>query len=354
MHDTRIMLTDRSRTRRQLGAVTIDILSRLPAMMIAGTSANQAREICETARSAILACGGDIPRKRIVATISPADIGAPCPAFGVAVAILGATSPLPEGQLSAVYHGELGLDGKIRPFPGVMDAAIHARDAGLPLVTDPESAARVAAVIPGVHVLAVQSLGDLSARTIRASVADLATVTSGGWRLAPAKIGTLIPAPRDADPRVAAALATMRPGGVVAFIGATPGKVAMVRHLARQAAPTLDAILAHDRAGLADIPRHAPVRAPHHTIGQAGAVGECALANGGWIVLDDLQHFQLAALWSALHHRGTARLVLAGSGPRARKLATSVHATVVDLGTDDDDWFSDDEPTERIARPVSP
>lgn len=329
-----------------LARVAVDILRRLPGVVIVGLPAASVRETADTARAAMESSGVAWPRARVVVTIEPADATRVRSAALAICAAVADTADAEPGRFGAVYHGHLRLDGTIQAMPGVLDAAILARDSGIPLVCGMDDAATVAAVLAGVDVLAIRSLTDLVDRVSRADVATLATVTSGGWPVAPDVISTFMTTPRNLDPRALATLRALQPGQAVAFISDDQPIRGAVFALAAEQAPTMAAILAHDRAGL-PVPRHAPVRAPHETIQIAGMIGEVGLADGGWIVLDPVDSFRRATV-DVLRGAPPTRIVLHASAPSVRlvNIARDVGATVIDLR----DVDQDDEPTERIER----
>ena len=57
--------------------------------------------------------------------------------------------------------GELGLDGTLRPVPGVLPMAVMARDKGIRNVVLPAANAREAAVVEGVDVYPVRTLTEV-------------------------------------------------------------------------------------------------------------------------------------------------------------------------------------------------
>ena len=69
------------------------------------------------------------------------------------LALLGAYGALHIKDLTNfLLVGELGLDGTLRPVPGVLPMAVMARDKGIRNVVLPAANAREAAVVEGVDV----------------------------------------------------------------------------------------------------------------------------------------------------------------------------------------------------------
>ena len=79
------------------------------------------------------AIGLALPPKRIIVNLSPADLPKEGSHFDlpIALALLGAMGVVDAETLADyVAVGELGLDGRIAPAPGVLLAALHASELG--------------------------------------------------------------------------------------------------------------------------------------------------------------------------------------------------------------------------------
>ncbi|HXL16203.1 MAG TPA: magnesium chelatase domain-containing protein, partial [Streptosporangiaceae bacterium] len=80
------------------------------------------------------------------------------------MAILAASGTLPAAGLDdLVLIGELGLDGRIRPVPGVLPAAAAAAAAGFGAVAVAAENAAEAALVPELRVIAAPSLAAFTA-----------------------------------------------------------------------------------------------------------------------------------------------------------------------------------------------
>jgi magnesium chelatase family protein len=128
-------------------------------------SINEARDRC---RAAVSNSGFAWPtHRRTTILLSPADLPKSGPHFdlAIAVAVLAASDPkLPQGRLRrSVMVGELTLDGRLRCVPGVLPMTMAAASQGLDTVFVPEPQADEAAMVPGVSVFGIRSLGQLVA-----------------------------------------------------------------------------------------------------------------------------------------------------------------------------------------------
>src|ERR1700712_4446627 len=92
------------------------------------------RESRDRVRAAIKNSGFDLPPTRITINLAPADLKKEGSGFDlpIAIGLLGAYGALHIKDLTNfLLVGELGLDGTLRPVPGVLPMAVMARDKGI-------------------------------------------------------------------------------------------------------------------------------------------------------------------------------------------------------------------------------
>ena len=127
--------------------VQVQLAAGLPAFIIVGLPDKAVAESRERVRAALSAIGLALPPKRITVNLSPADLPKEGSHFDLPIALgllaaLGAADR--ESLADYVVVGELSLDGRIAPSPGVLLAALHASslDKGLicPAVQGAEAA----------------------------------------------------------------------------------------------------------------------------------------------------------------------------------------------------------------------
>ncbi len=149
--------------------VQADLSDGLIAMALVGrpdASITEARDRC---RAAVTNSGFTWPtHRRTTVLLSPADLPKSGPHFDLAIAVAvlaaAADSKLPRDQLRrSAMLGELTLDGRLRCVPGVLPMTMAAAARGLDTVYVPEPQAGEAAMVPGVSVFGVRSLGQLVA-----------------------------------------------------------------------------------------------------------------------------------------------------------------------------------------------
>jgi magnesium chelatase family protein len=127
--------------------VQCQVSTGLGAFIVVGLPDKAVRESTERVRAAISSMGLSLPPKRITVNLSPADLPKEGSHFDlpIALALLGVMGVVDSETLASyLVVGELTLDGRIEPCPGVLLAALHAseRDLGLvcPAAQGPEAA----------------------------------------------------------------------------------------------------------------------------------------------------------------------------------------------------------------------
>jgi magnesium chelatase family protein len=288
--------------------VEVDVHRGLPAFSVVGLPDTAVREARERVRAALANCGFDFPLRRIVANLAPASLRKAGPGLDlpIAVALLVASGQLEWERLPRLaMAGELALDGSVRPIPGVLAIAEAAREQGADAVVVPAENGPEAALVTGLEVLPLESLGQLSA------------LANGSWlpdapEPLPLPLAAQAGGPDLADlrgqPHLRYALEVAAAGGHSLLMVGPPGAG---KSLAAGRLPSILPPLAPDE-GL-EVARIAsacgrlgpafggrPFRAPHHTVSPAGVVGggnppgpgEATLAHRGVLFLDELCEFR--------------------------------------------------------------
>lgn len=141
--------------------VEVDIAFGLPAFATVGLPEAAVRESKDRVKAAIKNSGYDFPSHRITVNLAPADLRKAGTGYDlpIAVGIIAASGvalfPLLNRYL---LIGELSLDGRVRPVPGVLPVALAARRAGLKGVVVPLENAKEAAVVQEIEVIPVDRL----------------------------------------------------------------------------------------------------------------------------------------------------------------------------------------------------
>ena len=135
--------------------------------------------------------GESWPQQKITVGLSPASLPKRGSGFdlAIAVAIMTANNALPlSAPAGKMFLAELGLDGRLRPVPGVLPAVITAEPCVDTVVVAAQNAAE-ARLVPDVRVVAADSLAEV-AIWLRGGPADAGPVASAvpapsrSWRQA--------------------------------------------------------------------------------------------------------------------------------------------------------------------------
>src|SRR5215216_648802 len=140
--------------------VQVQLSAGLPAFVIVGLPDKAVAESRERVRAALAAIGLSLPPKRITVNLSPADLPKEGSHYDlpIALGLLAAMGAIDRETLAAYCAvGELSLDGRVAPSPGVLLAAIHASARGLGLIC-PAAQGSEAAWAGDVEVVAAPDL----------------------------------------------------------------------------------------------------------------------------------------------------------------------------------------------------
>ena len=286
----------------------------LPGLTLVGLPDAAVKESRERIRSALRHVGFPAPPKNGVVNLAPADLPKSGTALdlAVALAILAANGDVPAEALDgAMLVGELGLDGALRPVPGVLALAEAARDQGKKILVPSENGPEAAA-LGGLVVHAADHLGAAIAHLLGKIPLPKSTPTVERTATAAAE-------PDLSDVRGQAvarrALEIAAAGGHNLLMTGPPGsgKTMLARRLPGLLPPlsreeSLEVTRIWSVAGR--LPARSgllvqrPFRSPHHGASAAALAGggsdprpgELSLAHYGVLFLDELPEFRRDAL----------------------------------------------------------
>lgn len=141
--------------------VEVDIAFGLPFFATVGLPEAAVRESKDRVKAAIKNSGYEFPAHRITVNLAPADLRKAGTGYDlpIAVGIVAACGIVPTYKLERyLLIGELSLDGRVRPVPGVLPIVMAARREKLTGVMVPVENAREAAVVQGIDVIPVSHL----------------------------------------------------------------------------------------------------------------------------------------------------------------------------------------------------
>ena len=291
--------------------VQCQVSAGLPKFLIVGLPDKAVAESRERVHAALAAIGLALPPKRITVNLSPADLPKEGSHFDlpIALALLAAMGAVDAEQLSEFcVVGELGLDGRIAPSPGVLLAALHASQNDLGLIC-PATQGAEAAWAGRAQVLAAPDL-----------VALLAHFKGQGL-LPPPPPGEVADRAHGPDLKqvkgqetAKRALEIAAAGGHNLLMCGPPGAgksllASCLPGILPDLTPpeALEASMVASVAGALEggrLIRSRPFRAPHHSASMPALVGgglrvrpgEVSMAHLGVLFLDELPEFQRTVL----------------------------------------------------------
>ena len=298
--------------------VEADLSKQTPEFKIIGLPDKALGEAVQRVHNACANSGLSLPRRRLTVNLSPASLPKHGSGFDVAIAIasLATEGPMDAASVASTVHlGELGLDGRLRPVPGILPAVVAAARAGHRRVVVPFANRAEAELVDGdggarrgqSRQVAAWHGADVEVpddEPVSAGDADETTVAErarprGRHRSARGRRGARRP------PRRAAT--TCSCAGHPA-----PGKTMLARRLPGilpdlddRAALTAASIRSLCGSPVKALSRTPPFEAPHHTASVAALVGggsrvlrpgAIARATEGILFLDEAGEFQASAL----------------------------------------------------------
>jgi magnesium chelatase family protein len=285
---------------------------------LVGLPDNAVKESQQRISTALKANSLNMPQKKVVINMAPADIKKEGAAYDLplAISLLAANEKIPDADLSKyIIMGELALDGELRPIKGALPIAIMARELEFAGFILPEENAKEAAVVDKLKVYGAKNIMDVVGFLEGKNSIEPTTVNTREEFYRNISVYNADFADVRGQENVKRAMEVAAAGGHNIIMVGPPGagKTMLAKRLASIIPPlslheALETTKIHSVAGKMEknsgLICRRPFRAPHHTISDIALVGggsfpqpgEISLAHNGVLFLDELPEFRRSVL----------------------------------------------------------
>lgn len=318
--------------------IEADVSNQTPGFKIVGLPDKALGEAAQRVHNAVANAELKLTRRRLTVNLSPASLPKHGSAFdlGIAISAVATGGVLDAASIARTVHiGELGLDGRVRPVPGVLPAVFAASRAGFDHVIVPHANAAEAQLVPGMQVHAATTLAEVAMwHGADIAVTDVEPVAAASPVASERPLLDL--ADVVGQEEAVQALIAAAAGGHHLLMSGPPGagKTMLARRLpgilpplSEEAALEVAAIRSLTGAAINVLDDVPPLEAPHHSASVAALVGggsrtvrpgAIVRAHRGVLFLDEAAEFSRVALDALRQPLESGSIEIDRAGFRAR------------------------------------
>ena len=298
--------------------VEADVSNGLPVFHMVGYLSSEVKEASERVRIAIKNAGFQIPAKKIIVNLAPANVRKRGASFDlpIALSILKALNMIQENNLNdTLVIGEMSLDGAVKRVSGVLPIVLEAKKRGIKTCILPKENVQEGSLVSGIQIIGVSHLSEACdiLNSEKKQLCNQSEIILP--QLSILNTDALDYSEVLGQEAVKRAIEVAVAGGHnILFIGPPGSGKTMIAQRIPTILPlpsieeSMEITKIYSVLGMLDREKplivDRPFRAVHHTITKAALIGggnipkpgEISLAHGGVLFLDELAEFQKPVL----------------------------------------------------------